>query len=114
MITADDLTDRVTIEQPVADDAFDGAGSGTWALVDEVWANVQDVRPSRTEKLAAGINVAASPTRIIVRYRTDITTSMRFVLGARQMQIVGGPASIQQREFVEFMVEDYSPAGNLA
>lgn len=113
-ITAGELPDFIRIERPVADDSLDGAGSGTWELVDEVWAGVVDMLPSRGEKLAGGINVAARPARVRMRARDDVTPDMRFVMGERVMQIVAGPALIRQRSGVEFMVEDYTSAGNSA
>lgn len=105
---------RITIERPVADDSFDGAGSGSWAPVASVWANVQDALPSRAERLADGLNIASRPARVRMRYRTDITPAMRFVIGDRIMQIVAGPAEMGFREEIEFMAEDYSTAGNPA
>lgn len=120
------LDRRVRIERPVASGAFDGAGSGEWELVATVWANVQDALPSRGEKLAQGLNVATRPARVRIRYRDGITPAMRFVLGAtvsagavdysgaRIMQIVAGPAELGRRDGMEFMVEDYSSAGNSA
>ena len=113
-LRAGDLDRRVRIEQPLADDAFDGAGSGTWSLVAEVWASVRDALPSRGERLADGVNVAARPSRVRIRYRAGMTASMRFVLDERIMQIVAGPAELGRREGLEFMVEDYRPAGNPA
>ncbi|VXC81272.1 Bacteriophage head-tail adaptor [Sphingomonas sp. T1] len=113
-LTAGELPDFIRIERPVADEAFDGAGSGSWALVDEVWAGVVDMLPSRGEKLAEGINVATRPARVRMRIRDDITSNMRFVMGDRIMQIIAGPAIIRQRSGVEFMVEEYSTAGNTA
>lgn len=120
------MKDRVRIERPVADTSLDGAGSGTWALVqDDVAAEVEDMLPSRGERLADGINVATHPARVRMRYRTDIKSSMRFVMGAtvtddvvdysgaRIMQITAGPAKLG-RNAIEYMVEDYSPAGNTA
>jgi len=111
---ADPLDRRIRIERPVADDEFDGAGSGDWTLVDEIWANVRDTLPSRGERLADGISVAARPARVRMRFRTDITPDMRFVMGSRIMQIVSGPADLGRRYRLEFMVEDYRPAGNPA
>lgn len=108
------LDRRIRIERPVADNSFDGAGSGSWAPVATVWANVQDALPSRGERLADGINVAARPARVRMRYRSGITSDMRFVMGDRIMQIVSGPAELGRRETFEFMVEEYSPAGNPA
>jgi head-tail adaptor len=111
-LTAGEIPDFIRIERPVADAAFDGAGSGGWELVDEVWAGVVDMLPSRGEKLAEGINVATRPARVRMRIRDDITSNMRFVMGDRIMQIIAGPAIIRQRSGVEFMVEEYSTAGN--
>lgn len=108
------LDRRIRIEQPVADDSFDGAGSGEWELIATVWASVKDALPSRAERLAEGINMAARPARVRMRYRDDVTPDMRFVMGDRIMQIVSGPAELGRREALEFMVEQYRPAGNPA
>ena len=108
---AGQLDRRIRIERPVSDDSFKGAGSGSWALVATVWAEVKDVLPSRGERLAEGINIAARPARVRIRWRNDVTPAMRFVMGARVMQIVAGPAEIGRREELQFMVEDYSTAG---
>lgn len=111
---AGELDRRVRIERPVPDPSLDGAGSGTWELVAEVRASVRDALPSRGERLADGINAAARPARVRIRFRDDLTGDMRFVLGSRIMQIVSGPAELGRREGLEFMVEEYSPAGNPA
>lgn len=124
-LASGELDRQIRIERPVSDASFKGAGSGTWALVDDgVWASVKDVLPSRGEKLADGINIATRPARVRMRYREDVAPNMRFVMGAtviddavdysaaRIMQIVAGPAEIGTRDGVEFMVEEYRPAGN--
>jgi head-tail adaptor len=108
------LDRRVTIERPVADDSLDGAGSGSWQPLRTVWANVQDMLPSKGERIADGISVAARPARVRMYFRGDVTPEMRFVMGERIMQIVAGPAELGRREGMEFMVEDYRPAGNPA
>lgn len=115
------LRDRIRIERPVGDESFAGAGSGTWNKVAEAWAEVQDVLPSRGEKQANGINLATRPARVRMSYREDVTADMRFLLikrraeewvTVRTMQIIAGPAVIGRRSGVEFMVEDYSTAGD--
>lgn len=108
------LNRRIRIERPVSDTAFDGAGSGGWTLVIEVWAEVKDMLPSRGDRIAEGINVSARPARVRMRYRDGITSDMRFVVAGRIMQIVSGPAELGRREGLEFMVEEYRPAGNPA
>lgn len=109
---------RVRIERPVADDSLDGAGSGTWHLVKSVWANVQDVLPSTSEERdSGGLSTATRRARIRIRSRSGITPDMRFVHGDRIMQIVAGPATLSSKGrpvAIEFMVEDYRPAGNPA
>ena len=117
--------DRVIrIEQKVADDAADSAGAETWTKVAQVSVEIIDALPSRGERLTDGINVAARPARVRIRFRLGITPAMRFVLirwdagetawvdADRVMQIVSGPAEVGRREALEFMVEDYSSAGN--
>ena len=113
-LAAGSLNRKLRIERPIADTSFDGAGSGPWGLVGRAWANVQDMLPSRGEQLADGVNLSSRPARVRLRFRTDITSDMRFVLGDRVMQIVAGPAELGHREGLEFMVEDYSAPGNTA
>lgn len=125
---AGDLDRRIRIERPTPDTALDGAGSGTWTPVAEVAANVQDMLPSRGERLADGITVTARPSRVRIRFRAGLTSDMRFLIGRnvkdddgntvwqteRTVQIVSGPAEIGRREWQEFMVEEYRPAGSSA
>lgn len=114
------LDSVLRIERPQADDSLDGAGSGGWVLVAaKVWANVQDMLPSRGERIDNGFNVAARPSRVRMHWRGDVTSDMRFVditngADGRIMQIISGPAMLGRRDGLEFMVEDYSPAGNPA
>jgi head-tail adaptor len=109
---------RIQIERPVADTSLTGAGSGSWMPVGTpIAASVVDVLPSRSERLADGINVATRPAKVRMRFRTDVTPNMRFVMTKpfpRVMQIIAGPAEVGIRDEVEFMVEEYSPAGNAA
>ncbi len=105
------LNKRIQIERPISDAAIDGAGSGSWLSVRKVWASVTDALPSRGERLADGINVSSRPARVRMYRRPDVTPDMRFVLKGRIMQIIAGPADFAD-DGMEFMVEDYSSAGN--
>ncbi len=120
------LDKRIRIERPVADTALDGAGSGSWALVGEMAAEVEDMLPSRGERMAEGITVTERPSRVRVRYREDINASMRVLIGknvrgadgepewqtARVAQLVTEPAELGRRQWIEFVVQQYSTAGN--
>lgn len=107
----------------MADTAADGAGSGTWAHVCETRGELQDKLPSRAERDDGGFTTATGPARLRIPWRPGITPDMRFLLvrrtgGAtvvdRVLQIVSGPAELDRRSGIEFMVEDYRPAGNTA
>ena len=108
------LDRTITFQRPVADTNFDGAGSGTWEDVATVRANVQDVLPSRGEKMAEVVNIANRPARIRMRFMPGITADMRIIYGDRTMQIVSGPAELGRHEGLELMAQNYSTSGNAA
>lgn len=125
IISAGTLKRRIRVERSLADDEFDGAGSDAWVLVCEVAASVIDMMPSRGERLAAGINVAARPARVRIRYRGDVSSAMRVLVGRnlhddegntywqtdRTAAIITVPAELGLREGLEFMIEDYTSPG---
>lgn len=108
--------DQVTIERRTAarDPKFNTPmpGAGGWEVVaDRIWANVQDVLPSRGESTANGMQTALTRTRLRIGIDERITTAMRVTLhgqGDRVMQIVAGPALLDNRRDVEWMLEGYS------
>lgn len=103
---------RVDIQRPVAgQDAVYGAATPAWALVATVWAEVQDVLPSRSEAVKQGLVQGRRQARVRIRYRADVDASMRIVLGARVMQIVGGPSEIGRKEYLEMLVEEFTTRG---
>ena len=107
------LDRQVTIEHKVSTPDPDyGTEVITWTKLATVWANVQDALPSTAESVVQGLAVSKRQTRIRMRYRTDIDSSMRVIVHGpvdRLMQIVGGPAEIGQRlEGIEIMCEQFS------
>lgn len=102
-----------TIERPARSDTFKGAGSGGWEIYDDdAWVGIRDMLPSRGERLADGISIETRPARLRMRYRDDVTASMRFVVEGRGvLEIVAGPATLGKRQWMEFMVHEYRPAG---
>lgn len=122
------LDKRIRIERPVRGQGLAAAGSGTWALVAEMAAEVQDMLPSRGERMAEGITVTERPARVRVRYREDINATMRVLIGKnvrgddgepewrtdRIAAIVSEPAELGRRQWSEFVVQQYSAPGNTA
>lgn len=106
------LNRRVTIQaKQEVDDPIYGPQPADWTDVVTVWAEVQDVLPSKSESVKEGLAVAYNRTRIRMRYREGVTSAMRIVeLGGmkRTLQIVGGPAILGNREGIEVLCEEYS------
>lgn len=108
--------DRIRIEQltPPPGDPTDpgyGAAADTWQAFVEVWAEIQDVLPSRAEETSSALRLAADSARVRIRYRTGITSDMRIVEKSgrqRVLGIVAGPAAVAGMRELEFMVERFS------
>lgn len=115
MIEAGQLKHRVTIQERIGtQDPLYGTYTYSWETLATVWAEVQDVLPSRSERLADGINIASRPCRVRMRYRDDVDSSMRFSFEGRSLAIIAGPAEIGFREGVEFVAEELSTEGEEA
>lgn len=107
------LDDKVTIERKtVARDPDYGTDVETWKPVAvRIWANVQDMLPSRAESTANGLRIGVQQSRLRIKNTTAITATMRAILhskGDRVMQIIAGPAMLDDRDHTEYMLEGYS------
>jgi SPP1 family predicted phage head-tail adaptor len=106
---------RIVIEEKTITDSGDGYGGEVtaWAEFASVWAEIQDVLPSKSEKQSDVIRTATRPARIRIRYLPGITSDMRITTdnGTRIMQIIAGPAEIGHRRVIELMAEEYSTGG---
>lgn len=88
------------------------AEPGSPVVAEKFWAEIQDAIPSRAESVTQGLTVAHNQTRLRMRWRDDIDSSMRVTVHGdsdRVYQIVGGPAEIGGRkEMIEMVLERYS------
>ena len=115
IIRSGDLNRRITFQaKGAATGGFMGAGQREWEPVATVWAQVIEMLPSRGERLVGELNIAQRPSRIRIRYRTDITADMRIIYGTRTMEIMAPPVELGRREGLEIMAQDFSSAGNAA
>ena len=109
------LDEQVTIEQRTVekdpDYGTDIPGSEFWEVVaDYIWANAQDQLPSRGESTSNGLTTAVTRTRLRIQNDARITTAMRVILhgkGDRIMQIIAGPALLDDRRHTEYMLEGF-------
>ena len=105
------MRDRCRIERHiVGTDPTWGTPTDTWETLAEVWCNVQDELPSRSEALKNGLSIATSRARLRIRYRTDVDSTMRVVLlpAGQVYQIIAGPAVLGAKDGLECMLERYS------
>lgn len=106
--------DKVSVERLAGTTDPDyGTPIESWVSVAaNVWANVQDELPSRAEGTENGLQLAVKRTRLRLRNNSAITPSMRVILhgrfGDRVMQIVAGPALLDDRDFSEYHLEGFS------
>lgn len=92
---------------------------GSPVVGEKFWAEVQDILPSRSDILtgssSSGINITSLKTRIRMRWRDDIDSSMRVVVHGDEeqiYQIIGGPVMVGGRKQVlEILCEKYSTDG---
>lgn len=105
--------EKVTIERRAAAvDPEYGTQLNEWEPVAaRIWANVQDILPGRAESAKGALLVSTQQTRLRILKNSAITPDMRVILhskGERVMQIIAGPALLDDRIHVEFMLEGYS------
>lgn len=113
-LAAGDLTTPVEIQQRATTQhpVYGTQVEAGWATIATVWAQVQDMLPSRAERIAEGIDIARRPARVRMWFRDDITTDMRLKVGTRLMKIVAGPAVLGHRAGIEIMAEDQTTEGH--
>ena len=123
------LDRQITIEVPVQTKGATGAPETTWEplstlgsppVAERYWAQVRDARPSRSEAVRTGLQVARDQVVVTMRWRDDVTSAMRVTIhgdtgGDRVTQIVGGPAEVGGRKkYLEMVVEEYSTCATCA
>lgn len=107
---------RLRIEQrSTTRDSDYGTPVATWTTFATVWAEVQDVMPSRGESQPQELRLAERPARVRMRYLSGVTSAMRIVnlsRGNRVMKILTQPAELGVKQGLEFMAADYTTEGN--
>lgn len=103
------LNKRCRIEYPVTTkDPVYGSVTTAWTLKAVLWCSIQDVLPSRSEKIKSGLAIGAKQARLRIRYRTDLDSSMRVMIEGDTYQIISDFAELGNKEFSEAMIEKYS------
>lgn len=123
MLRSGEFDREITIERKsVTQDAQYGTEIISWVSLvmlpgsppvpGRIWASKVDAMPSRSESVQQGLTVARNQTRIRIRWRDDLDSSMRITVHGdvdELYQIVGGPAEIRGRKrMLEMVCERYS------
>lgn len=93
-------------------DEYGGWTEGDFEPFATVWAEVQDILPSRAESVADNLSMARRPSRIRTLYRADLTSDMQVEYAGRTLRIISGPAELGRREGLEFVAEELSTEGD--
>lgn len=105
---------RIEVKQTTQDPVY-GTPSIVWAPFATVWAQVQDVLPSKAESQPNGFAQAVRTARIRTRYLAGVAAHMRLVhlsRGNAVMQIITPPAVMGRKAGLEFMAAEYSTDAN--
>ena len=88
-----------------------GTPLDTWEVIAaRYWVEAQDVLPSRGESVENGLRTNKMRTRLRMRSNVLITNEVRVTLhskGERVMQVISGPALMDDRVHSEYMLESY-------
>lgn len=110
VITAGQLDRRVRIERKVITrDQQYRSQVVSWVTLATVWAQVLESSTAASSNPGEGeaVNAYARPTRIRMRYRGDVDTTMRVNLGGRLYQI-NGTAELGRRDGLELACQEWA------
>jgi SPP1 family predicted phage head-tail adaptor len=106
---------RIVVERRiVTQDPTYGTSVEAWVVHKRLRGEVQDLLPSRGEQIADGVDIGNRPCRVRLRYRSDITSDMRLIIGARTLRIVTMPAEIHRGRDIELVAEELTTEGQQA
>lgn len=86
MINAGELNRRVTIQYQAKTQDTDGAEIVTWTDLDTVWAKIETLQGR--EYFAAQQVKSEASSKITIRYKTGLDTTMRFKYGNRHLYML--------------------------
>jgi len=102
-----ELRHRLALE--VADEIEDGAGgvTRTWEPLGNVWAAIEPL--SSREQEVADKRLGLLSHKVLLRYRSDITLSHRFVLGTRHFVVRAVRDPDERGRWIECLVAEERP-----
>ncbi len=109
-LNAGDLDHQVTIQQrSVARDPAFGAEVPTWSDLATVWAKVLEssTPPPSNRGQPERVDAYVRPTKVYIRWRSDVDTTMRLSHNGQLLKI-DGTAEINRRQWLEMACAEWS------
>lgn len=105
---AGDLDRRITIQQrSVAREAVYGGETVTWTTLATVWAQLWE-SATDGEFIEGGTLAYARPTRLRIRYRSDVDPTMRVSLPTGRLLQITGTAELGRRQYTELACKEWA------
>lgn len=109
-ITPGQLDRQVTLQQrSIARDPAFGAEVVTWSDLATVWARVVEssTPPPSGRGQAERVDAYVRPTKVYIRWRADVDTTMRLSYGGELLKI-DGTAELGRRQWLEMACAEWS------
>lgn len=107
-LAAGHLDRRISIQQKsVVREATWGSETNTWVALATVWAQVLE-SATDGEFVQDGTLAFARPTRVRLRYRSDVDPTMRLLLPTGRLLQITGTAEIGRREYLELACKEWA------
>lgn len=84
-----------------------GSVQVTWPVLATVWAQVVESSTASDEAMRAGVQTFARPSKVRIRWRSDIDTTMRINHGGQLLQILG-IAELGRRQGLELACKEWA------
>ena len=105
---AGDLDRRITIQRrSIVRDGTYGSETVTWITLATVWAQVIE-SATDGEFVQDGTLAYARPTRVRIRYRSDVDPTMRLLFPAGRLVQIIGTAEGGRRQYLEMACKEWA------
>lgn len=100
---------RVRLELQAPQETPDGLGGVVrgWETLGHVWAAIEPV--SADDRVVADKRLGRITHRIVIRRRSEVTTTHRFLLGQRNFVLLAVRDADERGRFLECLVEEERP-----
>lgn len=89
-----------------------GTKTASWGELAAVWAKIEEIVPTRGDRLEEKLVITVRQAKVRIRWRGDVSQRNRVEIDGQPMRIIAGPAMAGRRQWLDFMVEELSTEGH--